>query len=175
MYRPPTDKEKAAIFYHVYGGMQDWQTLFAITLDRPLEASREDKYLPEKASRWKRSEKIQTYLKQVQDARAVKEAREKEEILRQAEENVRKKIERETGRKILVDYGDPANQRRKLNELINDASDPGEALDALKVIISGQKDDRQAAREQKQVRAYLPLTCADCPLYRKFAKKTPKP
>ena len=74
----------------------------------------------------------------------------------------------------FVDYADPANQRRKLNELVNTAKDPGAALDALKVIISGQKDDRQAAREQKQVRAYLPQVCQDCPLYTKAAAKLEK-
>ena len=74
----------------------------------------------------------------------------------------------------FVDYSDPANQRRKLNELVNKASDPGEALDALKVIISGQRDDKQAAKERRQVAAYLPICCNDCPLYQKARKKAEK-
>ena len=86
-------------------------------------------------------------------------------------ENVRN--ESDAGRKgaRIIDYTNPENQTRKLNELINTASDAGEALDALKVIIQGQKADRDAAREQKTVRAYLPVMCSGCPLYEKAAAK----
>lgn len=73
-----------------------------------------------------------------------------------------------------IDYSDPANQARKLNELVNSADDPGEALDALKVIISTQKADREAARDKKAVGAYVPITCYDCPLYLEAKNKLSK-
>ena len=74
----------------------------------------------------------------------------------------------------FVDYSSPAAQRAKLNELINTASDPGEALDALKVIIQGQRADREAAKEGRVNRVYLPLTCDSCPMYQKARKRAEK-
>ena len=74
----------------------------------------------------------------------------------------------------FVDYSSPAAQQAKLNELVNTADDPGEALDALKVIIQAQKADREAAREGRTVRAYLPQACTDCPMYQKARKKGQK-
>ena len=73
-----------------------------------------------------------------------------------------------------VDYSDPKNQAQKLNELVNTASDPGEALDALKVIISSQKADREAAKERKTVQVYLPLTCDACPLRQRAKDRAAK-
>ena len=69
-----------------------------------------------------------------------------------------------------VDYTDPKNQARKLNELVNRADNTGEVLDALKVIIATQKADRDAARDGRQVRAYVPIGCNDCPLYQSKAQ-----
>ena len=67
-----------------------------------------------------------------------------------------------------VDYTRPEAQRELLNSLINESNDPKDKLDAVKVIISSQKDDKQAAREQKQVRFYLAQRCYECPLYQHF-------
>lgn len=62
------------------------------------------------------------------------------------------------------DYSDPRNQTKLLNEIIKGSDDNKEKIDALKLIMQGQKDDRDGARNQKQVRFYLPLTCDICPL-----------
>lgn len=71
----------------------------------------------------------------------------------------------------MVDYSDPKAQRQKLNELVNNAEDSKEALDALKTIIASQRDDREGAKAQKSVTAYLPMTCKECPLYEKALKR----
>lgn len=174
MAKEITDREKAAIIFNIYTGCDDWPRLYAIASDKPASEVLKDKYLSDRASKWKRSADVQRYLQEQRDRKAVADNAKRMEIEKMAAENERKKIERETGRPNFVDYTDPANQRRKLNELINDASDPGEALDALKVVISGQRDDRQAAREGRQVRAYLPLLCHNCPLYQKAQTKLNK-
>lgn len=165
-----SEREKAALYYHLFTGCKDWREIYLIATDQPINEARKDVNLSAYSSRWKTSGKVQDFLAMERDKRAVWEARERERIeqdIKSAGESVRKDGKQKTG---FVDYSNPENQRKKLNELVNSANDPGEALDALKVIISGQKDDRQAAREQKQVRAYLPLTCQDCPLYQKVRK-----
>ena len=91
------------------------------------------------------------------------------------EENER--TERETGKPFAanIDYYDPANQRTQINRIIAESDDdPKTQLDAIKTIQQTQRDDKQAARDQKQVRSYLPLRCESCPLYAKAAAKAIK-
>lgn len=64
-----------------------------------------------------------------------------------------------------IDYTKPDAQRKLLNHLINTGGDGKEKLDALKTIVSIQKDDREAARDNKVQRFYTPLKCSECPLY----------
>ena len=96
----------------------------------------------------------------------MKEVGGKEEETKTRGESVHTKSRTQKG----VDYSNPLNQMQKLNELVNSSEDVGETLDALKVIISTQKADRESAREGKQVKAYLPMTCTNCPLYNKAQK-----
>lgn len=172
-----TDREKAAIYMHVFGGVDNWQQLYAIadsgngTID---QASITNKY----PSRWKNTPKIQEYIKTLERKKYDLLRDEREKGFQEGKDNVLNSVHNnsENGtnvpkRSTFVDYSNPENQTRKLNELVNSASDPGEALDALKVIIQGQKADREAAKEQKTVRAYLPQTCDNCPLYLKARKK----
>ena len=164
-----TDREKAAIRLHVFGGVQDWRLLFDMAGGNTTSPRSYATFV----SRWKTSTKV---IQEIEAQRRELYAR--DEAIRQ---RAREEIERETSeedesrgssrrKRDKIDYFDPKNQREKLNELINEASDPDEALDALKVLINTQRDDRQAAKEGRQVRAYLPLNCRDCPLYQKAAK-----
>ena len=171
-----TPAEIAAIHFHVYGNCQDWIHLYAIAdgiKEKDLESiNRSTVY------KWKNSLKIVELIRDLerkkQDTleRAVNNAL--EQIKGDEGGSVRSDIENGPKRTKTVDYTDPSNQARKLNELVNTATDPGEALDALKVIMQAQKSDREAAREQKTVRAYLPLTCSECPFLEKARKRAEK-
>lgn len=168
-----TPAEVAAIHLHVYGGASDWLQLYAIAdgiKEKDLESiNRSTVY------KWKNSLKIVELIRDLE--------RKKQDTLERAVNSALEQIKEDEGgcvrtendgtgkRGKTVDYTDPSNQARKLNELVNTATDPGEALDALKVIMQAQKSDREAAREQKQVRAYLPLTCAECPFLEKARKR----
>lgn len=179
-----TDREKAAIWFHVFGGCEDWATLYKLANDE--ETKQKGNALNQVVSKWKHSEKIRLYLEEVRQKKweLIQRAKEdganqrEQELTKHAREEERTRAESErTNEKQTkpiakaVDYSDPANQAKKLNELVNSASDPGEALDALKVIISSQKADREAAKERKTVQVYMPLTCDSCPLVQKKMKK----
>lgn len=172
-----TPGEIAAVYYSVFSGCEDWRQLYAIA-DGIKDQEKQRIVNRSTVYQWKNSAKIQDLFADVR--------RRKLELIQDAEnkgfEDGKNSLldnahtENENGRKSsrIVDYSDPANQARKLNELVNTADDPGDALDALKVIIQGQKADRDAAREQKQVRAYLPLSCNSCPYLEKARKKGEK-
>lgn len=172
------DREKAAIFLHVFGGVNDWRKLYKIA-DPKTDKPEGLKFLDTYVSRWKNSDKIQNYLQQVQEEKARQQLEQKNkgiEIgLNQARENERTNSNQENESKKLIDYSDPKNRQHLYNRVIAEASDdPKTQLDAAKMFEQIQKDDREAAKAQKQSRVYLPLTCNDCPLYNKAKKKTTK-
>ena len=167
-----TPREKATIRAHVFGGVDDWRLLFQMAGGWSESEKSVNNYI----SRWKNSPKVRAeieaqkrekfVIEQEQRRRWEEEEREKEET-RGSEAP-----ERATRRKI--DYANPDEQKRLLNDLINGTNDPDQKLDALKIIIAGQRDDRQAAKEGRQVRAYLPQNCRDCVLYQREKAKQEK-
>ena len=180
-----TERENAILYALALGVIDSWQKAYILAHQRPEEEVKQQSALYSTVSRWKQHPEI---VKAYNNAVAILKAREdkiREEskgagIQEPKEEetstgdNVR--TETKTGRKLAgnVDYTNPAEQARKLNELVNNAEDPGEALDALKVIIASQKADRESAREGKRVVFYTPLRCKDCPLYEKARAKREK-
>lgn len=171
-----TDREKAAIYLHVFGGVDDWKLLYMIADNGPEKAPEQiDRSV---ASKWKNSGKIQALIQSISSEKAAIMAdgidRGKRAAEEERAESVRTNSDEKPARAKYVDYSSPAAQRAKLNELINTASDPGEALDALKVIIQGQRADREAAKEGRVNRVYLPLTCDSCPMYQKARKRAEK-
>lgn len=172
------NREKAAILAYELGFIKTWSEVYAIANNKPFEETIKEKHLSQMATKWKAYPRIQNaideikgfaYAKDKQKEEAIK-ARAEGEKERGKEEGEEEKRGRERLKVGLIDYTNPENQRQKLNELVNNASNTAESLDALKVIIQGQKADREGAKEQKQVRAYLPLMCSECPLYEKAKK-----
>lgn len=160
-----TPGEIAAVYYHVFGGCDDWVLLYAIAdgiKDKQVYDINRNT-----VSKWKGMDKITGLIERLKQERDRISGMDREDSERTEPAATLKNSK-------LVDYSDPANQARKLNELVNSADDPGEALDALKVIISTQKADREAARDNKTVRAYVPITCSDCPLYSRAKNKLSK-
>ena len=171
-----TLKDKVAVKSLVFGIVLNWTDAYKIAYDGTQKDLEKIKYLPTIVSRWKRNPKIQDYYNECFYLHKQEEERKRETILKEVggkEEETRTKGEsvHTKGRNPKgVDYSNPLNQMQKLNELVNSSDDVGETLDALKVIISTQKADRESAREGKQVKAYLPMTCTNCPLYNKVRK-----
>jgi len=175
-----TDREKAAIYMHVFGGVQDWKVLYTIADDGPAkDPEKIDRSL---VSRWKGTAKIQDLIEKVTrekhnmmsdaEREGIEKGRAEGTMAGEESDRTEKPVNLKNSK--FVDYSSPEAQRAKLNELVNTASDPGEVLDALKVIISGQRADREAAREGKINRVYLPVTCDSCPMYQKARKRAEK-
>ena len=180
-----TKRENAIIYALASGVIESWSEAYILAHQKPEEEIRKQTALYSTVTRWKQNPVI---VNAYNSALALIKAREdkiREESQRTGTQdpkdeekspgdNVR--TESKHGRKLAgsVDYTNPAEQARKLNELVNNAEDPGEALDALKVIIASQKADRESAREGKRVVFYTPLRCKDCPLYEKARAKREK-
>lgn len=179
-----TERENAILYALALGVIDSWPKAYILANQRPEEEIQKQTALKSTVTRWKQHPEIQ---KAYNNAVAILKDRD-EKIREEAQraisqdsgeetttgDNVRTKTQK--GRKVAgtVDYTNPTEQARKLNELVNTATDPGEALDALKVIIASQKADRESAREGKRVVFYTPLKCRDCPLYEKAKQKRAK-
>ena len=168
-----SEREKAVLYYHVFGNVDDWKLLYNLADDRKTEIT--PKFIDTLVSKWKNSIKVVTFLQELYKLKADHDAQEREkgrkEERQRIENTERTEREEKKGVSITVDYSDPENRKRLYNEVIRKAGDdPKTQLDAAKMFEQIQRDDKQAAREQKQVRAYLPLLCHDCPLYQKEQK-----
>lgn len=183
--RELTQREKIALYWHVYTNQRQWRNTFIAASDKSEKELLNYANLDTEVSRWKQRKIVADYYEELKYRFRKEEEEKRDNIIRSfQEEQERKALEaggledqedgkRGKGKKSQagpIDYSDPEQQRKKLNQLINEADDDKSALDALKLIISTQKDDREAAKEQKTVRAYLPVTCDICPLYQKAKK-----
>ena len=177
-----TPREKAAILLFAAGIETDWKELYLIAEDKSRRDAESIKEIAPQVSRWKTSDKVKNALADFQRIFADRDA---DARRRGAEEERRRQEEKQQagsnegnndkpGGKFAraVDFYDPENQRRQINRIILEAGDdPRTQLDAIKAIQATQRDDKQAARDQRQVRAYLPQRCESCPLYLKARKK----
>ena len=173
-YKPLTNREKAAILAYKLGLIPDQKTAFVTAEDAPEKDAANRKSLTTLASRWFNSEKIQNFAAYVdrllsdRDADARQRGRDEAEMQGPGEESDRT----DGRRRAPVDFYDPANQKRQINRIIQEArDDPKTQLDAIKAIQQTQRDDRQAARDQRQVKTYLPQRCSACPLMQQARKK----
>ena len=179
-----TERENAVLFALALGVIDSWPKAYILANQRPEEEIAKQTALKSTVSRWKQHpEIVKAYNNAVAILKAradkIREEAQRAKIQDSGEETTSGdyvRTESKPGRKVAgsVDYTNPAEQARKLNELVNTATDPGEALDALKVIIASQKADRESAREGKRVVFYTPLRCKDCPLYEKAQAKRAK-
>lgn len=173
-----TEREKAALYYHVFGGLQDWRTIYKVA-DAKTDGKQEIKFLDIYISKWKNSDKVRRFIETLQKQKADNEAEERNKGRTQERER-REESEHTGGEEKpkvsqIIDYSDPKNRQHLYNRVIAEAkNDPKTQLDAAKMFEQIQKDDREAAKAQKQNRVYLPLRCYECPLYQKAAKKTIK-
>ena len=183
---PINARQKAAVFALAAGILADWTECFIAASENRTKEAEKVAATFSNVSHWKSSKKIRDYYDECRERIARDQARIQLQGIEEGKREARKESEEETttgGNERtktkrpaeLVDYSDPANRKRLYNEVIRDASDdPKTRLDAAKVFEQIQRDDKQAARDQKQVRSYLPLRCESCPLYAKAAAKATK-
>ena len=169
-----TLKEKVAIQAIVFGIIKNWYDAYTIAYDGRADDLTRKRSLKTIVSRWKNHPKIKAFYNDCisiynQQQNTIQPQQTAEDG--KQENGKGESIHTKREKTAFVDFSNPQNQMQKLNELVNSSEDVGETLDALKVIISSQKADRESAREGKQVKAYIPMTCNNCPLYTKRAKK----
>ena len=167
-----TKRERIALFALACGFIDTWTDCYICAYDGTLQKVTSQKAITTSVSRWHNSARIQkafeTISAQVEEMR---ETERKKAGFGEDSDKAGESVRTSTNGRKYTDFSRPENQFRKLNELVNTATDSAETLDALKVIMSAQKADREAARDGKVVKCYIPISCKDCKLYEKERKK----
>ena len=183
---PINARQKAAVFALAAGILADWTECFIAASENRTKEAEKVAATFSNVSHWKSSKKIRDYYDECRERIARDQARIQLQGIEEGKREAKKESEEETTTgenertktkrpAAIVDYYDPANQRTQINRIIAESGDdPKTQLDAIKAIQQTQRDDKQAARDQKQVRSYLPLRCESCPLYAKARAKTTK-
>lgn len=160
-----SDIEKAVLLYAIAYNITSPAKLYRLANNPEAD--------PSTATRWMQSIKVQDFLS---SARADWESRKERERKAIEADLLQRLAAKQKGTVTpedagLVDYADTQNQLAKLNELINTSKDPADILDALKIMIAtAQKNTEAKDAPARQVRAYLPLNCRDCVLYKREAE-----
>ena len=169
-----TIREQAAVKLYVHGIETSPQRLYQIAHPGRLEDALGLVDLPATASRWIRSRKVVEYIEAEQISFRAKVEKERLKI----ESETIARLQTKEGKAALdskfIDYSTTEAQLSKLNEIVNSAKDPSEALDALKILIARkaelQTEDRPGSKSV--MRFYVPINCKICPLKAKAQRNT---
>lgn len=166
-----TNAERAAIWGIITGLFQDWKTAYLTA--RGMEESDAPKSLPQLVSQWKNAPKVVSLF---QDLQSIYKARTAEQFnagklagIQEAQNEKKPKKETSTP-EAVTDYTSPAEQKKLLNKIIANNPLSDEALDALKLIMQGQRADKDGAKDKQIQRFYTPVRCSGCPIRAAFAK-----
>lgn len=179
-----TPRQKAALFA-LAAGLMDWKEAYIAAHEGRTTEAREAAKQYANITHWKGRKRIQDYyaecVEMITRERTAQFLKGEESGLNKAGERMNENEREDSDRPdtkprkqsaALIDYSDPTNRKRLINEVIRDASDdPKTRLDAAKVFEQQQRDDKQAAKDNQIQRFYTPVTCRECPIKAAFAEK----
>ena len=184
-----TPREKTAVLALMSGYIDTWEEAYLIASQKSEKDAATVKYLKSSVTHWKQHPEIaqavqeaKTFLNKRDEATAARireelkpaqQPRQEEGKQEEENENTAGESNRTKKRKPApIDYNNPEARRQLYNRIISEAADdPKTQLDAAKLIEQTQRDDRQAAQDNKIQRVYMPVTCQTCPIFEKARNK----
>ena len=168
---PITNREKCAIIAYYLGFLPDWKTAYICAEDKAVKDCN-PKGLDTLTSKWKNSEKVQRFGEYIQRYLADRDADARQRGREEARgQGVGESEHPQTKPKTAIDYSNPKERQKQLNTIIaSSQDDPKTQLDAIKVFETIQREDKQAAKDNKIQRFYTPITCKECAIYQKTLK-----
>ena len=166
------DRQKAAIYYHVFAEVTDRRTLFRIAEGDERANALTDATLKVTASNWFKSHKIQVAISKLKELKERNEA----EMIEKAKDLGRSEAtEKEPLTAISensVNFLDRDEFLKFLNDRANEIKDDKLRNDILKMLSDNlrYKDSENGENNEIQ-RFYTPILCQECPLYQKESEK----
>lgn len=162
-----TENEKAAICYHIFGGCKDRTILFTIAEGENRVKNLTPGSLKTTANNWINSHRIQTGINLY---KALK-LQERENIINEYKSN--QETEPGNGKGKIEDFTktnflDRDEFLKFLNDRANEINDDKLRNDILKMLSDNLRyKDSDSSDENTQIKAYLPIICQDCEIYKR--------
>lgn len=165
--RPLTEFEKAAICYYIFGGCKDRAVLFQIAEGENRVNKLKEGSLKTTCNNWINSHRIQEGINLF---KALK-LQERENIINeyltsQEQEPIKKELKSQDFDKI--NFLDRDEFLKFLNDRANEITDDKLRNDILKMLSDNLRyKDSDQSDDSTQIKAYLPVICQDCELYKR--------
>ena len=165
-----TKSEKAALYFHLIEGCNDWQLIYSIAVGVDRYNSLTDKTKQTNASRWKKSHKIQ---KAVEELSAILNTKKDTIIKNYLLENSGEEIE--TAEKLLKKRNGKSTEflnrdefLQFLNDRANEVQDDKLRNDILKMLSDNMRYKESETEGENEIqRFYVPLSCDSCEIYKR--------
>lgn len=164
-----TDFERAAAIFYVYAGCTDRKTLFTIAEGTERINGLKETSLKVMAANWFNSHRFQELVRQY---KVIKEDEERKIIEKYLSENETETTQGQKAKtaKNGVNFLNPDEFLQFANLQANEITDEKERREYLKMIASLMNYKDSDDGEQEQIKAYLPVNCQVCDLYKRCSR-----
>lgn len=162
-----TDREQAAIVYHVFNGCNNKAVLFQIAEGPERYNKLSDKSKSVTASRWFNTVKIQDGIRNFKNIQEQQKKQIIQEYLNSLETEAREPAPKEP-EDIKTNFLDRDEFLQFLNDRANEITDDKTRNDILKMLSDNLRYKDTERDENNEIqRFYTPVVCSDCSIYRK--------
>jgi hypothetical protein len=167
MYNDLNERQKAAVFYHVVGGCDDWVQLFIIAEGETRYNSLTDKSKRQTVSNFKRSDKITQAVADLKYRIERQKEEERKKIIQDWETESQNK-QSFSGLNEDINFLDPEQFLKHANEQANRIKDDKERRSWLEMIAKLMNYKEANDQETTEIkRFYIMKACENCEIYQK--------
>lgn len=162
-----TERQKAAIYFHLVAGCKDRELLFRIAEGDERVNKLTDNSKLQMANRWFNSERIKDGINEI---RYQLERQRQEDIKKAVSSQEQESIKRatETADFDKINFLDRDEFLKFLNDRANEITDDKLRNDILKMLSDNLRyKDSDQTDDSTQIKAYLPVICSECAIYNK--------
>ena len=166
MLKDLTPATQAAIYYHVVGGCNDFHVLFKIAEGEKRYNELKGNGKAVTVSKWKLSNVISDAIQELKYKIEI-EDRKKIDLYLQERETEGRQREPEQTNLEGINFLDPDQFLQFANQQANTITDEKERRAYLEMIAKLMNYKDKDSEEQEQIKAYLPVNCENCELYKR--------
>ena len=164
-----TRAEKAALYFQIIERCDDWKQVYSIAIGEDRFNKLTDKTKNTNTSRWKVSHRIQKAREEIERNFNARD----EDLKRKAVEAAANGETEGPAKKAVsmssedINFLDPDQFLQFANQQANTITDEKERRAYLEMIAKLMNYKDKDSEEQEQIKAYLPVNCESCELYRR--------
>lgn len=162
-----THEQRAAIYYHIFAGCDDWAVLFQIAEGKTRYNKLTDKSKRQTVSKYRRDPKILEAIQEVKYYQKTQEEKKRQETISSW---ITENENSETGERVneKTNFLDRDEFLKFLNDRANKITDDKLRNDILKMLSDNLRYKDSDNNEVQEIqRFYTPMNCENCEIYNK--------